>query len=117
MVAAPLRVWTVVVLDDEHAASAAPAASARARSRAFIPAHFRLRTENPLPPAGVVDGMTVKAQFPDEQTHGGQFVRQADVFREWVRADGSSAYPAVAGRYHLYVSLACPWAHRTIVVR
>ncbi|HEU5479879.1 MAG TPA: glutathione S-transferase family protein [Candidatus Tumulicola sp.] len=61
--------------------------------------------------------MTVKAQFPDEQTHGGEFVRQPDAFREWVRADGSSAYPAVAGRYHLYVSLACPWAHRTIVVR
>ena len=32
-------------------------------------------------------------------------------------ADGSSGYPAAAGRYHLYVSLACPWAHRTIIVR
>ncbi|HXN05585.1 MAG TPA: glutathione S-transferase family protein [Nitrospiria bacterium] len=47
----------------------------------------------------------------------GAFVRQEDRFRQWVTADGSSAYPAVAGRYHLYVSLACPWAHRTIIMR
>ncbi|GAC1539953.1 MAG: glutathione S-transferase family protein [Candidatus Velthaea sp.] len=60
---------------------------------------------------------TPKAQFPDEQSDDGAFVRQDDAFRDWVRADGSTAYPAVAGRYHLYVSLACPWAHRTIIVR
>jgi putative glutathione S-transferase len=58
-----------------------------------------------------------KAQFPDEQATDGSFVRQDDAFRDWVRADGSSAYPVEAGRYHLYVSLACPWAHRTIVMR
>ena len=61
--------------------------------------------------------MTIKAQFPAEQSAEGAFVRQHDAFRDWVRADGSSAFPAVAGRYHLYVSLACPWAHRTIIVR
>jgi putative glutathione S-transferase len=61
--------------------------------------------------------MTVKAQFPDEQTETGIFVRQADAFRAWVSADGRSGYPAASGRYHLYVSLACPWAHRTIIVR
>jgi putative glutathione S-transferase len=60
--------------------------------------------------------MTVQAQFPDEQVDG-HFVRQEDAFDNWVRADGSTPYPAVAGRYHLYVSLACPWAHRTIIVR
>jgi putative glutathione S-transferase len=59
----------------------------------------------------------VRAQFPDEQTATGEFARQADAFKDWVRADGSSGYPAAAGRYHLYVSLACPWAHRTIIVR
>jgi len=59
----------------------------------------------------------VKAQFPDEQSPDGHFVRQGDAFRDWVRADGSTPYPAVAGRYHLYVSLACPWAHRTIIIR
>jgi putative glutathione S-transferase len=47
----------------------------------------------------------------------GEFQRQEDVFREWVRRDGSSGHRAEAGRYHLYVSLACPWAHRTIIVR
>ncbi len=62
-------------------------------------------------------GMTVKAQFPSEQSQSGDFVRQEDAFRNWVRADGSSEYPAAAGRYHLYVSPACPWAHRTIIVR
>ncbi|MBV8374244.1 MAG: glutathione S-transferase family protein [Candidatus Eremiobacteraeota bacterium] len=61
--------------------------------------------------------MTIKAQFPDEQTADGRFARQADAFRGWVTADGSSAFPAEAGRYHLYVSLACPWAHRTVIVR
>jgi putative glutathione S-transferase len=47
--------------------------------------------------------------------HG--FVRQDARFREWVTADGSSGYAAEPGRYHLYVSLACPWAHRTLIVR
>jgi putative glutathione S-transferase len=60
---------------------------------------------------------TVKAQFPAEQSETGSFVRQADAFRDWVTADGHSGYPAASGRYHLYVSLACPWAHRTIIVR
>jgi putative glutathione S-transferase len=57
------------------------------------------------------------AQFPDEQNETGEFERQDDAFRDWVTSDGSSGYPAVPGRYHLYVSWACPWAHRTIIVR
>ncbi|HZZ00532.1 MAG TPA: glutathione S-transferase family protein [Candidatus Baltobacteraceae bacterium] len=61
--------------------------------------------------------MTVKAQFPNEQSPDGAFVRQGDRFRQWVTADGSSGFPAVPGRYHLYVSLACPWAHRTMITR
>jgi putative glutathione S-transferase len=61
--------------------------------------------------------VTAKAQFPEEQSAGGTFERQEDAFRDWVRADGSTSYPPEAGRYHLYVSLACPWAHRTIVAR
>jgi glutathionyl-hydroquinone reductase len=59
----------------------------------------------------------VKAQFPDEQSPEGQFVRQDDQFRSWVSADGHTGFPAVAGRYQLFVSLACPWAHRTIIMR
>ena len=61
--------------------------------------------------------MTIEAQFPDEQTADGTFKRQEDAFRDWVRADGGGEYPARAGRYHLYVSLACPWASRTVIVR
>ncbi len=54
---------------------------------------------------------------PSEQTDGGEFQRQEDAFREWISNDGSTAYPAAAGRYHLYVSLACPWASRTVIFR
>lgn len=61
--------------------------------------------------------MTGQAQFPNEQTETGEFKRQDDAFRQWVTEDGRSGYPAAIGRYHLYVSLACPWAHRTIIVR
>jgi putative glutathione S-transferase len=58
-----------------------------------------------------------KAQFPDEQSEEGRFVRQEDAFRKCVTADGRTEFPAEPGRYHLYVSWACPWAHRTIIVR
>lgn len=61
--------------------------------------------------------MNVRSQFPDEQTDQGDFQRQDDEFRDWVRADGSTPYQPEAGRYHLYISLACPWAHRTLIVR
>ena len=59
----------------------------------------------------------MNAQFPDEETKSGEFKRQEDVFREWISNDGSTPYVAEAGRYHLYVSLACPWASRTVIVR
>lgn len=55
------------------------------------------------------------SQFPDEQSADGEFERQEDAFRDRVAADGR--YPATAGRYHLYVSLACPWASRTVIAR
>jgi putative glutathione S-transferase len=47
----------------------------------------------------------------------GEFVRYQSGFRDWVRADGSTRFSPEAGRYHLYVSLACPWAHRTLIAR
>jgi putative glutathione S-transferase len=47
----------------------------------------------------------------------GHFIRDDTMFRERVSADGSSRFSAVSGRYHLYVSLACPWAHRTLIAR
>src|ERR1044072_1539881 len=50
-----------------------------------------------------------------EEMEEGKFVRQEDAFRDWISETGE--YPAAAGRYHLYVSLACPWASRTIIVR
>ncbi|HYW03832.1 MAG TPA: glutathione S-transferase family protein [Gammaproteobacteria bacterium] len=53
----------------------------------------------------------------DTSRTGGRFVRPETQFRDRVTADGSSGFPAAAGRYHLYVSLACPWAHRTLIMR
>ncbi len=57
------------------------------------------------------------SQFPSEQTESGEFRRQEDAFREWIAPEGSTAFPVVADRYHLYVSLACPWASRTVIAR
>ena len=59
----------------------------------------------------------MKAQFASETSATGEFERQEDAFRDWISNDGSTAYSAVAGRYHLYVSLACPWASRTVICR
>lgn len=54
--------------------------------------------------------------YDTRATHG-EFIRTSSVFRNWITADGSSGFPAEPGRYHLYVSLACPWAHRTLIAR
>ncbi len=64
----------------------------------------------------LVDGVWHDTWY-DTKSTGGRFKRQESAFRDKITADGSSGYPAEAGRYHLYVSLACPWAHRTLVVR
>jgi putative glutathione S-transferase len=59
----------------------------------------------------------MNAQFPDEETKSGEFKRQEDAFRECISIDASTPYAAEPGRYQLYVSLACPWASRTVIVR
>ena len=63
---------------------------------------------------GIMNPTTQSLKEPSAE---GEFERQEDAFRELVTSDGSSPYPAVAGRYHLYISLACPWASRTLIVR
>ena len=66
-------------------------------------------------PSGPVDRVMAR------ELSGGEFKRQNSYFREWVGVDPSTgekgAYPVAAGRYYLYVSLACPWCHRTAIVR
>ncbi len=57
------------------------------------------------------------AQFSAETDSDGNFVRQVSAFRRTVSADPGAEFPAEAGRYHLYVSYACPWASRTILYR
>ncbi|ARE84513.1 glutathionyl-hydroquinone reductase YqjG [Roseovarius mucosus] len=59
----------------------------------------------------------------DTESTGGKFVRSTAKFRNWITADGTAGpsgdggFKAESGRYHLYVSLACPWAHRTLIFR
>lgn len=70
----------------------------------------------------LVDGVW-KDQWYDTKSTDGRFVRSKSQFRDWVTKDGSPAegrergFRAEPGRYHLYVSYACPWAHRTLILR
>ncbi|RIK86829.1 MAG: glutathione-dependent reductase [Hyphomicrobiales bacterium] len=70
----------------------------------------------------LVDGVW-KNEWYDTESSGGRFERSVSQFRDWVTKDGAPAegrtrgFAAEPGRYHLYVSLACPWAHRTLVFR
>tara|TARA_R110000823_G_scaffold91174_10_gene201196 strand:+ start:1671 stop:2660 length:990 start_codon:yes stop_codon:yes gene_type:complete len=70
----------------------------------------------------LVDGKWVDKWY-DTDANKGRFERQASLYRNWITPDGSpgpdggEAFPAEAGRYHLIVSLACPWAHRTLIFR
>jgi putative glutathione S-transferase len=70
----------------------------------------------------LVDGKWVDRWY-DTKDSGGRFVRQQSGWRDWITGDGKPApgrtrgFKAEPGRYHLYVSLACPWAHRTLIFR
>lgn len=70
----------------------------------------------------LVDGKWQDVWY-DTKATGGAFERKASSFRNWITADGSAGpsgdggFAAESGRYHLYVSLACPWAHRTLIFR
>ena len=70
-------------------------------------------------------GMLVEGKWQEDgsRTKDGHFIRPSSVFRNFVTPDGSpgptgkGGFKAEAGRYHLYISLACPWAHRTLIFR
>jgi putative glutathione S-transferase len=70
----------------------------------------------------LIDGAW-STQWYDTKSTGGKFKRSESAFRNWVTADGSAGptgeggFKAESGRYHLYVSYACPWAHRTLLYR
>ncbi len=67
--------------------------------------------------SGYLEGGLWHPGWYDTHASGGRFVRHAAAFRGQVRGDGGGDFPAQAGRYHLYVSLACPWAHRVVIMR
>lgn len=54
-------------------------------------------------------------EWYDTESTGGKFVREDAGFRDWIEPDGR--FPPESGRYHLYVAMACPWAHRTLIMR
>jgi len=62
-------------------------------------------------------------QWYDTKSNKGEFIRQESIFRHWITPDGQpgpsgdAGFKAEAGRYHLYISLACPWAHRALIFR
>ncbi|MBI3246328.1 MAG: glutathione S-transferase family protein [Deltaproteobacteria bacterium] len=66
-------------------------------------------------------GLLIDGVWSDEQPASGKadghYLRPDSQFRNWVTADGSSGFPAEAGRYHLYIAINCPWAHRTWIFR
>ena len=70
----------------------------------------------------LIDGVWSDSWY-DTKASGGKFVRDAARFRNWITKDGSAGpsgeagFQAESGRYHLYVSYACPWAHRTLIFR
>jgi len=64
----------------------------------------------------LIDGVWHRQPL-DTGATGGVFQRRETVFRNWITADGAGGFRAEPGRYHLYVSLACPWAHRTLIMR
>ena len=63
----------------------------------------------------IVDGQWVDEWY-DAEKSGGRFERQNSAFRHWIGSD-HGRFAAESGRYHLYVSPACPWAHRTLIFR
>ncbi len=71
----------------------------------------------------LVDGVWRDDSHDPQRIQGGRFVRRPSAFRNFVTPDGSAGptgeggFPAEPGRYHLYVSLGCPWAHRTVIYR
>ena len=63
----------------------------------------------------MIDGVWCKEAYKKDER--GRFMRNPTTFRNWIKSDGSSDFKPESGRYHLYVSFACPWAHRTLIMR
>jgi len=87
----------------------------------ICPRHYQPIKDNKIM-GQLIDGKW-HTDWYDTKSTDGKFVRTESLFRNWVTPDGSAGatgaggFHAEAGRYHLYVSLACPWAHRTLIFR
>jgi glutathionyl-hydroquinone reductase len=114
---------TVAYAGELNSASAS-AASVTAKIRRHAPAVCALPIACPFRSKScrlaTVTAMTGSSQvftLGRESAEDGSFQRQDSRFRQWVTADGADGLAPVAGRYHLYVARACPWAHRTMIAR
>ena len=93
----------------------------------FIPIQKLLLLAPPQQDKEILMGQLINGDWSNEwydtSKSGGKFMRSTSGFRNWITPDGSagpsgsSGFKAESGRYHLYVSYACPWAHRTLIFR
>jgi putative glutathione S-transferase len=97
--------------------SIAPGGVAPVASRPAGPGESRLAGDPEDGMSGYLDNGRWREGWYDTGRTAGEFVRTSSQFRRWITADGASGFRAEPGRYHLYVSLACPWAHRTLIGR
>jgi putative glutathione S-transferase len=65
----------------------------------------------------LIDGVWHDTPAGSSRDRSGRFQRRTTTFRDWISRDGSSGFPAAAGRYHIFAAHACPWAHRTVIFR
>src|SRR5581483_6887448 len=115
------KVWSAT--DRSSAARLAPSSQRSHLCRSPLTAHRLGQTRSEMAMGLLVEGVWRDDSYDKERHQDGRFNRPTTKFRNWITPDGSagpsgeSGFPAEAGRYHLYVSLACPWAHRTIIFR
>src|SRR5690606_24555323 len=96
-------------------------------ARAGAPAPWAGTCSHQTRKRGIAMGLLIKGKWVDQwydtECSKGEFIRSQSQFRNWVTTDGRAGptgedgFQAEPGRYHLYVSLACPWAHRTLIFR
>src|SRR3989442_4533909 len=89
--------------------------AARAVTWALRSSVFRFSGETEM--GVLIEGVWRDEELPQETGRSGEFRRSDSRFRDRITADNSSGFQAEAGRYHLYVAHACPWAHRTLIYR
>ncbi|KAJ5327225.1 uncharacterized protein N7506_010327 [Penicillium brevicompactum] len=88
------------------------------RPATFRKVHSTANTSNVFLTRNMATGNSAKiTDWVNPADKSGEFKRQTSVFRNWISREAGAQFPPEKGRYHLYVSYACPWAHRTLITR